>query len=528
MGDIVKTQPCPECQKEGKDTAGDNLCTTEEGLLWCYARHGYMGKKGKVMKSKEPKIKKGLIDKGQYTELLARGISIETCKKYGYQTVESKGITYEIANFFDEVGNIVMQKVRKPNKGFTILGDTSNTTKFYGQWLFTPHPDVFVTITEGELDALSVAEVFGCRYPVISVPTGAQSAKRVVQENLDWLNGFKYVVLALDNDKDGRKATEECIKLLEPGKVRIAKWPEKDASDLLQQGKVKELRSCIYDAVEYVPKPVLTGEPLLNLLDEYSTQTHKWPWKLANKTISRINIPALYTIAARPGVGKTLTIHEILRMYISEGHNVGIIALEETRQKVLLKVTTSLTGVDLASVSNRALTQEEKELCRPIADKLVIYDHITYGSDLATIVHNIAYMVRVCKCPIIIFDNMSYSATSEKDERKGIDVAMKALKDSTVKYEYTLFNVGHMKRPGAFDDELEPPKVEDIRGSQGIEMFSDYIIGLHRQTKHEDEHIKNTLDFEILKDRFSGEDTGKKFSLQYSGGKLASPGGLLS
>jgi len=36
-----------------------------------------------------------------------------------------------------------------------------------------------ITITEGELDCLSVAEALDGRYPVISVNNGAQSAKRL-------------------------------------------------------------------------------------------------------------------------------------------------------------------------------------------------------------------------------------------------------------------------------------------------------------------------------------------------------------
>lgn len=504
---------CPECAAEGKDTACDNLRVYDSGKAFCVARHGNIDLEEQE-EIEQPKLDPSMVS-GHYSPLDKRGISKETCEKYGYQVNQEKKC--HIANFYDSVGNVVMQKIRYPGKQFEIKGNSSYVNRFYGQHLFTPSDKVYITITEGELDCLSIAEVFNCRYPVVSVPSGAGSATKVVQENLEWLQGFSYVVLALDNDKDGKKATEECLKLLEPGKARVVTWPEgcKDASDLLKAGKNLELRSCIVSATEYIPPSVLTKDALVELLDDYKISTHKWPWEVANKTISHVINPCLYSIVAEPEVGKTKFIHELMYMYIQEGKNVGIVALEETRQNVLLKVTSSITGVDLCSVQNRKYTKEEKDLCRQVADHLAVYDHIRYGSSLFDIVNHVRYMVKVCKCPIIIFDNLSYSVTGEADERKAIDKAVKQLHDSTIKYEYTLINVGHLS-PDDFADINTPPDVTKIRGSQGVRMYSDYIIGLTRDNLNSNKKARNTLNCWVLKDRPTGKDTGKTFKLCYN------------
>ena len=177
-------------------------------------------------------------------------------------------------------------------------------------------------------------------------------------------------------------------------------------------------------------------------------------------------------------------------------------------------MTSALFNIDLLSVQNRELTDEEKNMCRKVANNIVIYDHITYGSDINNICDNIPYMVRSCNCELIIFDNLSYSATGlGSNERKGIDEAMVKLKDSTVKYEYTLLNVCHLKRDDGFEQEIT---AEAIRGSQGVEMYSDYIIGLDRNKSAEDLTERNTLSIHILKDRMSGNDTGKIVNLFYN------------
>lgn len=513
-GVIVSKEPCELCQEEGFDSAGDNIHVFESGVRYCIARHGTVGKSqsmAKLTPKKEHKMAKtqGLID-GEYANIVTRALTKKTCEFYGYMINKEKGV--HIANYFDDAGNIVMQQLRDAEKNFPILGNKEYNETLWGLDKFTANKNVFLTITEGQIDAMSVAQAFDCKYPVVSLPNGAKSAAQVIQRNMHKLTGYKYVVLAFDNDKDGKTATEQCIKLFEPGYVRVAKWALKDANDLLKADRVAEIRQTIYSAVEYVPDPVITGQALLDSLNNYQSETREWPWKIANQKIAPIRIPALYTIAAKPQTGKTEFVSEIMRDVIQSGGKVGVVALEQTVQQVLLKLTSTITGIDLTNITNRDYTEEEKESCRKVADSIVIFDHITFGSDLKNIVDAVPYMVKVFGCKFIIFDNLSYSATSlSTDERLGIDKAMIAFKESTIRHNYTLFNVVHLKRDSGFD---EGPDMDQIRGSQGVSMYSDYIIGLDRDISSESN--KNILEAHVLKDRFSGQDTGKVFKLKFN------------
>jgi twinkle protein len=67
---------------------------------------------------------------------------------------------------------------------------------------------VSITITEGEIDALSVSQAFRNKYPVVSVPNGAQSAAKALAENYEYLDKFDKIVLMFDMDKPGREASE--------------------------------------------------------------------------------------------------------------------------------------------------------------------------------------------------------------------------------------------------------------------------------------------------------------------------------
>lgn len=525
---IIDQIACPMCQSENRDTMEDNAIKYDGQInYFCVAGHGWLnsssGKQGNqesVKKKNEViylNIKENKFRQGIYADIKSRNITKKTCEFYGYQV--DPDTKDHIANYYNAAGNVIMQQIRTPDKQFPILGDKNANVSLYGSHLFTPTESCFITITEGQIDALSIAQSFNCKYPVVSLPNGCTAAKSVLLKNKKYLDGFKYVVLAFDNDEPGRKATEDCLRILEPGKVRIARWTGgKDANDLLQQNRERDIQSIIYTAVAYIPDPILTGDGLLDSLNHYQSKTMAWPFK-NTKDIQPIRIPAVYTVAARSGVGKTEFVGEIIRSVIGNGGKIGVIALEQTMQQVLLKQTDALMGTKLAEIFDRELTTEEREYCRIAAENLVIYNHIQYGCDLLTIVDNIAYMVKTLDCQLIIFDNITYSLGGTKgDERRSIDIAMTKLKDSTIKYDYTIFNICHIKRENQFtilsDDEF-PVSVDDIRGSQGIDMFSDYIIGLHRDKSNDNITLRNTLQACILKDRFTGGDVNKKFTMKF-------------
>jgi twinkle protein len=513
-GIVVDKKQCPSCAESGTDSAHDNLVTFESGVQYCVAGHGTMGKNPichelphKTLQNNTEREEKGLIQ-GETPKSSLRGISAKTMEYYGYQINREKKC--HISNYYDNTGKVVMQQLRDEDKKFPLLGDKSYKKMLYGMWKHTPDERVFITITEGQIDCLSIAEAFDCKYPVVSLPQGAGCAADVLMENAKYLNGFKYIVLAFDSDKPGQEATQACLKLFEPGKIRVAKLPRKDANEMLQEGEAAEIRKCIYGAVEYIPAPILTGQALLDTLKGYEQKTRKWPWSAANNVINPIFIPGVYTLAAWPGVGKTIVVADIMRSVIKEGGKIGVISLEESTPKLLLKLAAMISGVNLRDIRDRALTDAEIEMARSTADSIVTFDHKTYGSDLLTILENLPYIAQALKCEFIIFDNLSFAATNlADDERRGIDKAMLQLKDSSTKYNYVLFNICHL------NDDSDDFKQCSIRGSRAVHMYSDYEIYLGREVESQETSERNTLEFFVKKDRETGEDTGKSFKLRY-------------
>ncbi len=519
---VESKEQCPKCRDEGYDIKGmDNLVTFADSHVQHCFRHGYMGKDGTFDNEDQAYVKPtkktvgeimttGLILDGEYADLKSRGISKRTCEYFGYQVHKEKQV--HIANYYDDAGNVKMQQLRTADKQFPIVGSKEFNNTLWGLHKSTPDERVFVVITEGHIDALSVAEVFSCKYPVCSLPNGAGSAYKVLRDNLPLLSLYKYVVLAFDQDAVGREATESCLSLFAPGKVRVVNFGKyKDANELIQVGKHSELRDLIYNAKTYLPPSILTGDALVETLKDYKTKTIDWPWKTFTRNLQPIYVPGIYSIAGRSGVGKTVLMADLIKAEIAKGKKIGIISLEETVQKLLLKITSLITGIDIRSIHNRLLSDDEIDQCRQVASNIVTYNHKNYGSDLNTICDSLPYIAQALDCEIIIFDNLSFSATSTTDdERRAIDQAMVKLMNSSVKYGYTLLNICHL------NDDDNNAKDASIRGTRGVLMYSSYVIHIDRNTESENEKERNTLHFYIKKDRESGEDVGKHLMLHYN------------
>src|SRR5260370_42442837 len=127
-----------------------------------------------------------------------RGVTKEAFAFYDYRTkidVDGKplsiGFNYPNGSF----------KVRTlDKKGFYTQGDISKAGLF-GRNKFAASSHKTVTITEGELDALSLYQVL--RSPVVSIHSAA-SAGTDVSLDRSCVNSFQKIILAFDGHKSAR------------------------------------------------------------------------------------------------------------------------------------------------------------------------------------------------------------------------------------------------------------------------------------------------------------------------------------
>ncbi len=448
--------------------------------------------------------------------LSARGISAETCKKFGVRRGDYNGTPVQFYPYHDDSGNLVAAKTRDKNKNFRVIGDGKDL-HFFGQNLFTPNEKLTIVVTEGEIDALSMSQVMGNKWPVVSVPQGAQSAVKTFRSQIEWLDGFKDVVICFDMDAPGRDAALKCAEVLRPGKARIASLPMKDANEMLLANQTEALMKSFWDAKPFRPDGILSGNDLWDAVSrEDVIQTVEYPFAKLNETTLGMRRGELVTVTAGSGIGKSAFMREIAYHLIGLGETVGMVMLEENPRRTAL----GLMGLSIDKPLHLSRDGVTKEDLRQAFDstlgtgRVFMYDH--FGStEVDYLMNKLRYMVKGLQCNWLVVDHLSIliSGLEGIDERRLIDQAMTMLRTFVEETGCGMLLVSHLRRPeGRGHEEGAHTSLSQLRGSHAIAQLSDIVIGLERNQQGEN---PNETTVRVLKNRFSGT-TGESGRLYFN------------
>ena len=516
---FIRHEACPSCRSIGADTNGDNLARYSDGSAYCFSCKFNEKSFSSVVSISKPTPKLLNFIEGEYKDLQKRKITADTCRKFHYQIGEYNNKIVQIANYYNKDFQLEAQHIRYPNKDFKWIGSIKNVLLF-GQHLWRDGGKMLV-ITEGEVDCLSVSQyVFQNRYPVVSIPSGVQSAPSYVAANIEWLEKFEHVIFCFDNDTQGREAAVKCSALLSPAKAKIASLPLKDASDMVQAGKAKELVDCIWGAKIYRPDGIISGNETWDLvIAKDAKSTCDYPFVGLNRKLRGLRLGEIVTITAGTGIGKSQVCREIAHHLIRREENVGYIALEESVQRSMrgiLSITLN-KPIHLQEIRDEISEEEIKEAYETIHKNIFFYDH--WGSsDSQNLMSKIRYLVRSCNCNWIILDHISIivSGILDGDERRLIDNTMTQLRNLVEELKFGLIIVSHLKRPIGTNrghEEGLTTSMSQLRGSAGIGQLSDIVIGCERDQQSDDH--PNLMTVRVLKNRFTG-DTGIATYLTYN------------
>jgi twinkle protein len=467
----------------------------------------------------------GLVDGGEFLPLPRRGIKEETCRKFGYRQGMHAGKPVHIAPYTYD-GEIIAQKLRYPNKEFRFVGDPSLALLF-GQQLWRSSGKR-VVVTEGEIDAMSVAQAFNLRWQAVSVPNGAQGAKRAISKALEWLEGYEEVVLAFDNDESGRAAAKECAALFTPGKCKILHWPNsiKDANDMIQQGREAEIPQLVFEAKTYRPDGILAGTELKQKIDEFRTGggtyfSYDTMRPKMDAMVRGFRKGELVMLTAGTGIGKSTEAAEhAYDLMMRHQLNVGYVALEENPLRTALRMMSIYLNKPL-HLGLGGITQKEYEDAYTEtvgSGRFFLYDH--FGSlESDNLLSKLKFLANGCNCDFVVLDHISIAVSGREDgdERRIIDNLMTHLRSLVEQTGVGVLAISHLKKPqtGTSHEEGGRVTLDDLRGSASIKQLSDTIIGIERN--QQDPVNGDYCQLRVLKCRFTGE-TGLADQLHYNRG----------
>jgi len=517
--------PCERCG------SSDAKHTYDDGGAYCFSCKTSFPKRELRSTRKVPIQSDSPPIMGEVGELLDRGIKKETASFYK-TLVNNSGntITHHIYPYYNMEGTFICNKFREvntkaglPTKRFWSEGNIRDAGLF-GHQLFKQKAK-YISLCEGEVDAMSVYQMHGSKYPSVSIKNGATSAEENCKQSFEYLNMFETIVICFDNDTAGKEAAQKVASLFEPNKCKIVALELKDPNEYLKKGQSEKFVKAWWQAKAYTPAGIINLHTLGDsLYDENYCDTCLYPWPDMNEKTYGMRTGELVTFTSGAGMGKSSIMRELMHhLMLNVKDNIGVLALEESIKNTAFNIMSVEANARLYIKEVRdtyTLEQLKEWQAKTIGtERFFAFDH--FGSITNDeILERVRFMAKALDCKWVFLDHLSILVSGQEDvgdERKSIDILMTKLRSLVEETGIALLLVSHLRRPTGDRGHEEGREVSlsHLRGSASIAHLSDSVIALERNQQADDDTEAHTTTVRILKNRYTGE-TGIACQLFYN------------
>lgn len=512
---------CPECTLDGKDK--DNVQIYEDNKMYCF-------RCCKIFKIDTELVGVKILNKQQQQsstiatqnkELLLSGVPInlnkrkitaDTCKAFNVVYNSDKNVL--VFNYGEDI-----QKLKTLDKKYTWLNYDKNKAKMFGESLHDASRKNIV-ITEGEEDAMAVYQSLGSGAlrsynHVTSLATGAGSAEAFIKHNYEKLSRYDTVTLCFDTDEAGQlainKITNADKPLFSKNKIRLVKLTEKDASDMLANGKAEELKWAILKAEVNRPSGVIkVGELLDDYFDMEFPAGIESQFPRLNAALNGFRKGELTMLAAGTGIGKSVFATNLIYDFvINKKLKVVDIKLEENQKKTICNYAGMYFKNSSFKNSPKSLSEAQRKDFRNAFSNLFLHDH--FGSltsdELMSILE---YYALVEKVDFIFLDHISMAisgtTSSNEGERKDIDKLVTKIRELINTSNVGFLCVSHLSNVKSDSQQWESGRQVNrsaLRGSGTLGQLSDNILGIEADITNEE--VKNVRNIRVIKTRYGNE-----------------------
>lgn len=426
-------------------------------------------------------------------------------------------------------GELVGYRTRKFPKDFGgPVGQVGKECDMVFQFRFSTHNDTCI-IAGGETKALTTYQMLKDHQEqrgktdfnttaVVCSTLGESAAHKQVKDQYEFFNQFKRVIVCMDDDEAGHKATQEIVKVLPKGKAWVMKMRYKDADIYLEKGKQQEFINDFYAAKKYVPHGITASTDITEKMREFLMKPRlsfpKYLHKLQKKLRGGLPV-CIFNILSASGTGKSTHVDAMtLHWIMNEDKKVGIVPMETCEGEYGVNLLSSYAEVKM----NLFETVDERLGFIDREDVQALQKELFYNEDgqprfyildaeAETLKERVEYLIVSLDCRIIIIDPIQdvFDMLGEDEQAKFM-----GWMKGWMKKGITFVNVNHARKNGSgakANSKGAELSEEDMMGSSTIFKSGGVNLILMRNKDAESDEEKNTTIMKLSKARGVG-DTG--------------------
>lgn len=392
--------------------------------------------------------------------------------------------------FLTPEGELALVKVREAVDGAKPKPTAANCEAILFGWQAVPPDARSIVITEGEIDALSMA-AYG--YPALSVPFGGGGGEKQkwIENEFERMDRFERIYIATDMDEQGDAAADEIANRLGRHRCLRVILPKKDANECLVAGIPQESIAEAIRTAEHLDPDGLRwashfadGVVALFWPQPGAHVGYATPYKkLGEKLLFRPGELTVWTGAS--GAGKSQILNDCIPAWVQQGSRICLSSLEMKPTQTLKRLCKQVIGTD------RPSEPAIRYALNWLDQGLLLYE-LTGKQKLEALLEVFDYARAKYGCDQFVIDSLMRLgiATDDYNEQEGV---VFRLVDWVMAHNVHVHLVAHSRKG---EKGAGPQETEDIKGAMEIGANAANILSVWRNRKHEESVQKAESDEE--------------------------------
>lgn len=232
----------------------------------------------------------------------------------------------------------------------------------------------------------------------------------------------------------------------------------------------------------------------------------EWPWADFNQVVNPITPGKLVVFAARPGIGKSVTLTDLAREWaLRRGKTVVLFTLEMTTPEVIRRILAAEARVPTSNLERKRLTVTDWEQISTVQARLAEGNLHIIDSQTATTA-DVRAAITTYSPDVVLLDYLQIAGMNPRLERRaGLEEYTRQLKRIAMSQEVAVVTAAQLNRQSEQRHDRKP-QLSDLRETGTIEQDADTVVLLHRPDYYDVQDRPGEVDMIVAKQR--GGQTG--------------------